>query len=622
MVPWSMEGRHLRTIAIVNQKGGSGKTTTAINLASVYAQRGMRTLLIDMDPQAHCAAGLGVPERRIEQGDAEALLADHEDPNFDPENLLWEVSRNLHLVASTMRLAGLEAPGGGLHDRSDRDRRLLSLLGTLENRFDRCLIDCPPTIGLLTFNAMRASRETLIPVETGYFAMKGAERQWQTIRRLVERIDRAIAVHLLPTIHKGESRIASDVLSALQRRFAGQILPVVIHDHEELREAASFGQPITEFAPHSKARQDFEKLAEWLESHQPRAAPEPVDVAASDEAQTETQAKDEQPITVIPHTGTPSISATSASAPASSRVAELVRRVRAIAQQNEQRAAQLDQSVQDALARARPAEGEATTNAAEVSTSRADTPATQEPQTMPIFTTKPIDVPAAASQRAAHAPDDSAAPGTADRADAPDTDTLETPSRQRARDAAGPVDADSDSTLDGPASHPEGRSMSTTEPKPASRPTPENVETRTPLTLNQPEQPEPGPEPRPIEHLYGVRQTSAGVLFVQPAGAGRDIAVAGEFNNWSPTAHPLRRNDAVGVFEAVIPIAAGRYQYRLVIDGVWQADPYNPHQQHNDFGEPNSIVVVESKPHVPTTAVQQHPAVFTASAHEHAGAQS
>lgn len=595
----------MRTIAIVNQKGGSGKTTTAINLAAVYAERGLRTLLIDMDPQAHCAAGLGVPESRIERGIAEALLADHDSAGFDPRDMLWEVSRKLHLVPSTVRLAALEAPGGGLHERADRDRRLLSLLGTLGDRFDRCLIDCPPTIGLLTFNAMRAARETLIPVETGYFAMKGAERQWQTIRRLVERIDRAIAVHLLPTIHNDESRMACDVLNALRRKFAGQILPVVIHEHEELREAASFGQPICEFAPHSKARQDFEKLAEWLETHMPQAphAQQPA------EADTETSAgpaeddAGQKPITIIPHTGTPSISASSAGAPASSRVAELVRRVQAIAQHNAERGAELGQSIRAELLEGAPAEVRRPT----AEPARPTTPepsAAEQPDTMPIIDpTSTARTPAVSDEAIGH--------------DEHDVDSLETPSRPRDDSAGGPDHADTDCTVDASPNSAGPQRSAVAEPKLPRI----GSELPTPLRLEPPPSGPTAAHQRQIEHLYGVRPTSTGVLFVQPAGDVRHIAVAGDFNNWSATANPMRRNREIGVFETLIPIAAGRHQYRLVIDGIWQADPYNPQQQHNEYGEPNSIVVVESKPFAPTTTVPHKPAVFTMSAHgEHVGA--
>ena len=150
----------MRTIAIVNQKGGCGKTTTSINLAATLAARGLRTLLVDMDPQSHCAAGLGVPEDRIETGIAEALLAEPVGGE-QPERMLWEVAKNLRLAPSTVALAGLEAARGGLAACADRDARLAKLLDRLADRFDWCIIDCPPTIGLLTFNALRAADEAV-----------------------------------------------------------------------------------------------------------------------------------------------------------------------------------------------------------------------------------------------------------------------------------------------------------------------------------------------------------------------------------------------------------------------------------------------------------------------------
>ncbi len=259
----------MRTLAIVNQKGGCGKTTTAINLAAVFAHRGLRTLLIDMDPQSHCATGLGVPERQITHSVGEAMLK-ADDPNFDPASKVWEVGGNLDLLPSTMRLAGLEAPGGGLHELPDRDRRLARLLARFGDRYDRYIIDCPPTIGLLTFNALRAANEALIPVETGFFSLRGAEKQWRTIQQLVERIGRPLACHLVPTLHNKDSALATDILAMLRRQFTGHVVPVVVHEDEVVREATSFGQPVIEYAPESQACADLEKLADWLDDHPPK----------------------------------------------------------------------------------------------------------------------------------------------------------------------------------------------------------------------------------------------------------------------------------------------------------------------------------------------------------------
>ena len=261
----------MRTFAIVNQKGGCGKTTTSINLAALYAKRGLRTVLIDMDPQAHCAAGLGVPEDQIEKNIGDAMIASHDAP-LEKEKYLWEITRNLHLAPSTMMLTAIEAPGGALQSMPDRDCRLEGVLKAWETDFDRCVIDCPPNIGLLTYNALRAATEALIPVETGYFSLRGARRQRKTVDALIARIGKPLPCRIIPSIHR-PSPLARTLLQRLQESFAPEVAPTVIRDHETLREAASFGQPICEFAPGSEAERDFEALIEWLEEMYTPPAP-------------------------------------------------------------------------------------------------------------------------------------------------------------------------------------------------------------------------------------------------------------------------------------------------------------------------------------------------------------
>ena len=255
----------MRVVSIVNQKGGCGKTTTAINLAATLAADGARVLLVDMDPQSHCAAGLGVPDQTVECTIADAMVADLTSPPRSAD-FLWEVGQGLKLIPSSVGLAALEAPNGPLAARFDRDRRLARVLGAWQAEFDWCIIDCPPTIGLLTFNALMASDLVLVPVETGYFSLKGAEKQIQTIGALVERRQRPIPFYLLPTLVDESKPLSRDILSAMTARFPDHLLPVVVRNHEVLREAASCGQPVTEYAPGSDADVDFQVLAQWLES--------------------------------------------------------------------------------------------------------------------------------------------------------------------------------------------------------------------------------------------------------------------------------------------------------------------------------------------------------------------
>lgn len=257
----------MRTIAIVNQKGGCGKTTTAINLSAQLARSGQRTLLIDLDPQGHCAAGLNIDESTIEQGIGNLLAADFRyDIGFD--DVRKEIGGGLDLVPSRMRLAKLEHADGGIADRHDRDRRLEQVLEFVKDRYAFCIIDCSPSIGLLTFNALRAADETLIPVETGFFAQKGAHRQVKTIELLMKKVGRPADFFLLPTLHREDSPRARAVLDRLRRDFPHQLVPVAIREHEALRESVGMGLPIQEHAPSSEAAADFAALEAWVRNHE------------------------------------------------------------------------------------------------------------------------------------------------------------------------------------------------------------------------------------------------------------------------------------------------------------------------------------------------------------------
>ncbi len=281
----------VRTIIIINQKGGCGKTTTAINLAGGFAHRGCRTLLVDLDPQSHCAAGLGIPEDRLDLDVSDAMRMPV-DAKLNRERLLWRAGRNLDLLPSRMKLAGMEAAKGGLADQPEKELRLRTVLERLTRvetpatdgdsvsvergrRYDVCIIDCPPSIGLLSYNAIAAGREVLIPVETSFFSLRGAAKQVQTARSIARRLGMRIQPRLLATMHNPDQPLARDLLDDLRDRFGAGMIPVVVRYDHALKEAASYGQGIEEYAPDSMGAEDYRSLCEWLIEHAHIDRPEP-----------------------------------------------------------------------------------------------------------------------------------------------------------------------------------------------------------------------------------------------------------------------------------------------------------------------------------------------------------
>jgi len=249
----------MRTIAIVNQKGGCGKTTVSINLASALAELGKRTLLVDMDPQSHCAVGLAVPEEQIEQSIYDVLISSERNEPIRLKDILWEINDNLQLAPASIDLAAFDQQMSGV---SERELCLRNILSGIEEEYDYTIIDCPPAVGLLTFNALRAASDVVVPVETGYFSLHGLSKQLETLNILCERCNHQVNVRVLASMYDIRTKMAREILAELRKHFADKMFTTIVNFNTKIKEASSFGQPITEYDPASKGHIDFRTLAE------------------------------------------------------------------------------------------------------------------------------------------------------------------------------------------------------------------------------------------------------------------------------------------------------------------------------------------------------------------------
>ncbi len=249
----------MRSIAVVNQKGGCGKTTVSINLASALAELGKKVLLVDMDPQSHCAVGLAVPEQQIEQSIYDVLISRSRNEAIRLQEILWQINDNLELAPASIDLSAFEQQMAGI---PQRESCLKDVLATVHSEYDLAVIDCPPAVSLLTFNALMAASDVIVPVETGYFALHGLSKQLETLSILCNRCSQHVNVKVLGSMYDIRTKMAREILAELRTHFADKMFKTVVNFNTKIKEAASFGQPISEYDPASKGQKDFCALAE------------------------------------------------------------------------------------------------------------------------------------------------------------------------------------------------------------------------------------------------------------------------------------------------------------------------------------------------------------------------
>ena len=401
----------MRTIAVVNQKGGCGKTTVSINLASALAEKGKRTLLVDMDPQSHCAVGLAVPEEQIEQSIYDVLISNSRNEPIKLTEILWQIGDSLELAPSSIDLSAFEQQMTGI---PERESSLKSVLEKMKGEFDFAIIDCPPAVSLLTFNALMAATDVIVPVETGYFALHGLSKQLETLNILCERRNQQVNVKVLASMYDIRTKMAREILAELRNHFAEKMFSTIVNFNTKIKEAASFGQPITEYDPSSKGQADFRALAKEV---------------ISDEARP----------------------------PQRAAVESLSEQLKAISSTAEELLQTANQPIKT------------------------------------IETKKPK---------------------------MPDIDAR-------------------------------------------------------------------------LSDYYGVTQLNDAVVFVTLYPRADNVQIAGDFNSWQPAKSPMQKVGQSGVWQTELKLPAGKYRYRLVVDGQWQQDPYNEITETNPFGGYNSVLEVK-----------------------------
>ncbi len=242
-----------KVIAVVNQKGGVGKTTTAVNVSTILAKKGKKVLLIDSDPQGNATSGLGI-DKNTDKSIYDVIINDVE----IKEAIIESPVKNLWVCPSNIDLAGAEVE---LVPMMAREQKLKEKLEKVENDFHYIIIDCPPSLGLLTLNAFTASNSLLIPIQCEYYALEGVGQLINTVNLVRKQLNKTLYIEgVVLTMNDARTNLSNQVINEVKTYFKDNVYKTIIPRNVKLSEAPSFGMPITVYAPKSKGARCYEKL--------------------------------------------------------------------------------------------------------------------------------------------------------------------------------------------------------------------------------------------------------------------------------------------------------------------------------------------------------------------------
>lgn len=276
----------MRVLAFVNQKGGCGKTTTAVNLAAALAAKGKKVLLIDMDPQAHASIGLASGEKTDGKTIHNLLFAE-KITKADVRRECVQVKEKLFLIPSDVTLCALDME---LAQASQKDQRLARVVQAIDGEFDFALIDSPPNLGLLTFNVLLAAQELVVPIDMSFLSLYGLGKLLETVELVQEKCAHPLRVYALANHVDKRTCLSREILRHIEERFLEKMIATVVHGSTRIREATGLGIPVVEYEPSSPSALEYLSLAQEIignenrivaeelirETEMPRSRPEGV----------------------------------------------------------------------------------------------------------------------------------------------------------------------------------------------------------------------------------------------------------------------------------------------------------------------------------------------------------